>query len=108
MPGFDKTGPQGAGPRTGRGMGLCGPYGSRGIDATRGGFRGVGRGGAHWGGRRRRCFGGRGAWPGWSASDGPAGLSPVEETEQIKAQLASAEEEIAALKMRLEELSAQQ
>jgi hypothetical protein len=32
----------------------------------------------------------------------------VEETEQIKAQLASAEEEIAALKMRLEELSAQQ
>ena len=38
MPGFDRTGPLGYGPRSGRGLGPCG----RGIDFGRG--RGMGRG----------------------------------------------------------------
>ncbi len=46
MPAFDKTGPQGQGPKTGRGMGPCGD--GRGIGMGRGiGFgrcRGYGRG----------------------------------------------------------------
>lgn len=31
MPGFDKTGPQGLGPRTGRGLGLCAKSNKLGI-----------------------------------------------------------------------------
>jgi len=42
MPGFDKTGPTGAGPKTGRGMGPC--AGGK-TSGGRGGFgRGMGRG----------------------------------------------------------------
>ena len=66
MPGFDGTGPQGQGPRTGGGFGRC-------TDAvlaedwavqSKGGSRGIGRGGLPWGGGRGRCFGGgrRGFW----------------------------------------------
>lgn len=43
MPGFDKTGPTGAGPKTGRGMGPCG--GGQGFGGGRGGLgRGMGAG----------------------------------------------------------------
>jgi len=52
MPGQDQTGPRGEGPRTGRGMGICGPG-----DAARGqGIGGQGRfgqGGRGQGGGRR-------------------------------------------------------
>ncbi len=104
MPQFDRTGPLGAGPRTGRGMGLCGTYTGREINASRGDLRGIGRGGSPWGEGRGRCFGGRGMGWGWRASAGPDPLSPTEEAEALKAQLAAAEEQIAALKIRLEEL----
>jgi len=49
MPGFDQTGPAGAGAGTGRGMGPCG----RGMAFGRGGFPGCGR---HFG-RSRGYFG---------------------------------------------------
>jgi hypothetical protein len=42
MPGFDKTGPQGKGQMTGRGLGPCG--GGRGIGIGLGRCRGFGRG----------------------------------------------------------------
>lgn len=55
MPAFDKTGPQGAGPLTGRGMGLCGRgWGvgrGFGFGSVRGGRRGLSRffgGGQEW------------------------------------------------------------
>jgi len=41
MPGFDKTGPQGQGPKTGKGMGPCGDGGARGFRCC---GRGMGRG----------------------------------------------------------------
>lgn len=41
MPNFDKTGPQGQGPLTGRGLGPCG--GGRGFGYGRGYGRGLGR-----------------------------------------------------------------
>ena len=49
MPGFDRTGPEGKGPRTGRGMGQCNPKTPKGQNTGRGfgrGFfgRGAGRG----------------------------------------------------------------
>ena len=102
MPGFDRTGPQGAGPRTGRGQGLCGAYTGREAQVS----RGVGRGGAPWGGGRGRCFGGRGMGRSWSELAGTDTLSVPEETEMLKAQLAAAEEQTAAIKTRLEELAA--
>lgn len=40
MPGFDRTGPRGEGPMTGRGLGPCG----RGLGFRRGFGRGFGRG----------------------------------------------------------------
>jgi hypothetical protein len=47
MPGYDRTGPWGYGPMTGRGMGPCG-RGSR-TGAARGSGRGMGRGFARYG-----------------------------------------------------------
>lgn len=44
MPGFDKTGPQGQGPMTGRGMGPCGKGRGMGMRMGFGKCRGYGRG----------------------------------------------------------------
>ncbi|MBU0577119.1 DUF5320 domain-containing protein [Patescibacteria group bacterium] len=41
MPNFDKTGPEGKGPMTGRGMGPCNPNAPRGCNRGRG--RNLGR-----------------------------------------------------------------
>lgn len=71
MPGFDKTGPQGEGPRTGRGLGRCGKANKgrrsnmgrdsgiiQDYDATVGSRAGrgrrMGRGGSRRGGRMQR------------------------------------------------------
>lgn len=42
MPGFDRTGPEGKGSMTGRGMGPCNPNAPKGFGRGRG--RGLGRG----------------------------------------------------------------
>jgi len=95
----------GAGPRTGWGLGRCGAYAAEGLRASGGVFRGVGRGGAPWGGGRGRCFGGRGTGLGRRPFAGPASQSPSEEAEALKIQLAAAEDEVAAMKARLDELA---
>lgn len=94
MPGGDRTGPRGAGPRTGRGAGLCGGYdvpgymnpvpgyGGRGM---RGHFYGGGHGRGH-----RRMFHATGipgrmrGWGGWGFYPypdpyGPDATLPAEE-----------------------------
>ncbi|MBN2459252.1 DUF5320 domain-containing protein [Candidatus Woesearchaeota archaeon] len=53
MPGYDRTGPRGEGPMTGRGAGYCGPAG-RGVNVP----RGAGRGFPPYGGGGGRAFGG--------------------------------------------------
>ncbi|NWG00282.1 MAG: DUF5320 domain-containing protein [Thermoanaerobaculaceae bacterium] len=53
MPGFDRTGPRGQGPRTGWGRGGCHPATGEAVAP-----RGVGQGGAPWGGGRGCCWGG--------------------------------------------------
>jgi len=99
MPGFDATGPRGEGPRTGRGLGRCGPAGSspereaapdrpqnvpndrwwsnrlgmawrRGWGGGRGGFGGRGRGGGF----------GRGG--GWGRAWFPQGPPPPEQSDR--------------------------
>ncbi len=64
MPGLDGTGPLGLGPMTGRGLGLCNPYGPFGRGRWwRGRWFGFGRG---WGRGWRRGFGrGWGRGFGW-------------------------------------------
>jgi hypothetical protein len=116
MPGQDRTGPMGAGSRTGWGMGLCASGAKKGLDP--GGFRGVGRGRAPWGGGRGHCRGGffrgwgdrffggwrsRNWWPFYSG----ATASPEQEAETLKAALAEAREDLAAMEARLKELEKQ-
>jgi hypothetical protein len=67
MPGYDRTGPLGQGPRTGRGAGKCGktkatPRSDVGQGAGRRSGQGMaaGRGTGRGGGRGRRAGGGRG------------------------------------------------
>ena len=55
MPGLDGTGPNGKGPKTGRGDGLC-PV----TTPTKKRVLGVGRGGKPFGGGRGNTLGGRG------------------------------------------------
>jgi len=82
MPAGDRTGPAGAGPRTGRGLGYCSGYNSPGY--TKGVPRGGGGYGAGWGYGRGW---GRGRGYGWGArSYGPyyaAEPAPPADTSQI-------------------------
>lgn len=55
MPGGDRTGPLGAGPRTGRGAGFCAGYETAGFDNPVGG-RGFGVGRGRFGGGRGRGY----------------------------------------------------
>jgi len=104
MPGFDRTGPPGAGPRGGWGRGQCGTTAGSTRFSWGGLLRGIGRGGFPWGGGEGRCFGRGSSW--WSGLfAGPMPLvSAKDEAEVLKNQLAAAEAEIAAMKSRLEEL----
>ena len=109
MPGYDRTGPMGAGPRTGGGWGFCNPanagydprltnahdYG-RGL-AMRRGFRGgFGRG-------RGRGFGRGYAWypPAVGTADKPRG---VDELEMLRAEAGYMRQSLDAIKRRIEEL----
>ena len=71
MPGGDRTGPLGMGPRTGRGAGYCRGYGMPGYaNPIFGGGRGVGRGFGFGGGRgwRNRYY--ATGLPGWARAWG--------------------------------------
>jgi len=114
MPGLDRTGPWGEGPRTGRGLGRCTPEGRRFLDRFGPGFgrgfgwgRGLRRGfgwgrGRGWGrGWCRWFFGGFGG-PGWGWRRWFASLSPEdrralleEEAEFYRQRLREIEEDLA-------------
>ncbi|MEW6726688.1 MAG: DUF5320 domain-containing protein [Bacillota bacterium] len=108
MPAGDRTGPFGAGPRTGRGLGLCGGAAAPGYTAP--GFGQGGRFGA-WGfggcrgGRGRRCwFGGpgRGRAYAWGLPYGPA--TREDEVETLSEQAAELERALKHVKARLNAL----
>ncbi len=92
MPGFDKTGPRGCGPMTGRGRGACGGF-SRGF----GGGRGSGAG---------RGFG-RGARFGRQLAEDFPDLPPDEERRLLKAGRARLKAELARTEERLREIGRQ-
>lgn len=109
MPGFDGTGPQGQGPKTGGGFGYCTPgFGAGGFGNNPG--RGVGRGLPPRGGGRGRCFGGgRGGRFSGQGRFGRQGRllwdstapTPDQEATYLKNQAAFLEQELAAVKERL-------
>ncbi|MCU0725548.1 MAG: DUF5320 domain-containing protein [Planctomycetes bacterium] len=109
MPGFDRTGPQGQGPRTGGGRGFCAGGAAREAGLTAPAFGGgFGRGGGRGfgGGRGGRGGGGRG-WrnqfratglPGWMRFGGAPAATEKEDLEQraaaLREQLALIEEQL--------------
>lgn len=103
MPGGDRTGPAGAGPMTGRGLGLCGGYGAPGF--MQGGWMARSAwGGRPWGGGRgwRHWFHATGL-PGWMRF-GHAPPSPQQEKEALKDQARWLEDELAVIRHRIENL----
>jgi len=113
MPGFDGTGPMGMGPRTGGGRGYCPPVaGAQASPAWTGPFlRGAGRGGVPWGGGRGRVHGGgRRCWPGFpyygSFVQNAAVLDAQQEIAFLRNQASVLEQELAAVRKRIEEMAA--
>jgi hypothetical protein len=105
MPGYDGTGPWGAGPGTGWGLGPCGAGQRRGFG--RGFGRSMGRGAWGFG----RGVYGRPRW-GWGAfSYGPfgaggpgSGAAPQDEAQSLKEEQAYLQNELQAIQKRLAEL----
>lgn len=113
MPAGDGTGPQGTGPRSGRGAGFCSGYDQPGFTSAGGGWRAAGRGfgrAAGWGaGRGWRAAGwgrgvsGRGSWfPPQTAAYTPDPDAETQTLEQqanwLKTQLQSIENRLSDLK----------
>lgn len=101
MPGGDRTGPAGAGPRTGRGMGYCSGYNWAGYANRAPGFRGGFGAGRGFGGRGwRNRFYATGV-PGWAAA------TPEQETADLKAQADYLKTELDAIQKRLDDLKSE-
>lgn len=103
MPGFDRTGPMGEGPRTGGGFGYCGPNVGAGSFGGFGFVGGFGRGRRKW-----RAYGrgfGRERWPRfWGQGYYPAVYPPVsrkEERDYLMGHIAHLKADIEALEDRL-------
>jgi len=100
MPGGDRTGPMGMGPRTGRGAGYCGGAGVPGFISRMGGAflgRGRGRGGRGW----RNMFYATGL-PGWMRS-APGGVAPAE-VPASEAERQSLQDQVETLQSQLDEV----
>jgi hypothetical protein len=111
MPRFDRTGPQGQGPQTGRGAGRCagatnftplanGLGRGRGQSGGQGRGQGGGQGRGQGGGRGwRNCFFATGlpGWLRWGQGAAPATTDRDAEIAQLRAQIADANARLAAL-----------
>jgi hypothetical protein len=113
MPGGDRTGPAGAGPMTGRGLGYCSGSAAPGYAYGRGGFGG-GFGRRGYGGNRAPGTGGRGrgrmnmfyatGLPGYARYGygvAPTVVTAATEAEILKNQAAVLEQELQLVKERL-------
>ncbi|HPZ07087.1 MAG TPA: DUF5320 domain-containing protein [Candidatus Eremiobacteraeota bacterium] len=117
MPGFDGTGPQGMGPRTGGGRGYCPPppYDYPGFGAGIGGRPWGGGRGRLWGGGRGRRFSYRWQWePGYYEEYAPYYKRPGPEEEKVylneqvnflKDQISYLQEQLQEINKRLDELN---
>lgn len=99
MPGRDRTGPQGAGPRTGRGLGDCGSTTNSPAPGFGGGF-GFGRGRGGMGrGRRNRFFA--------AGVPGRVPPTPEQEVADLKAQAELMKGQLEAIQKRIEQLTSE-
>ena len=128
MPGGDRSGPAGEGPKTGRAAGYCSGYDApgymnpipgqgfgRGVGGG-GRFRGAGRGGVPWGGGRGRAWGGGnrpgrgygrfGSAPPWYPEPYAAPMTKEQEIEELKAQAGYFKDALEEIEKRVDELSA--
>ncbi len=120
MPFGDRTGPMGAGPRTGRGAGYCAGYGMPGYaNPVPGGYgygRGYGRGfGRGYGRGFGRGYGRWGQGYGWGWNNpalfyAPAPYynptpNPSDEMEYLKAEEKSLSDALTGLRKRMDELN---
>lgn len=121
MPGFDGTGPMGAGPMTGGAKGFCNPaytgYGGgygygRGFGRGRG-FRGRFGAGPGSGRGFGRGFGPRAFYPMWGSGYGlaygpvygnPYGMSPQEELQMLRGEADAIKNDLEAISRRIQEL----
>ena len=108
MPGYDRSGPMGAGPMTGGGRGLCGrPAGTadlplygrgygygRGVGYRRGGGRGWGRGAGP-------AFGGYGTLPSGGFGDP---VSKTDEVEMLRSDADAMQRSLESIQRRIAEL----
>ena len=112
MPRGDRTGPMGLGPMTGRGLGYCAGYNAPGYMHPGPGL-GLGMGWGRGRGWRNRYYAtgvpgwaragwGAGPWWGWGAA--PAAPAVEQEQEFLKAQAASLQQQLDAIRARLAEL----
>jgi hypothetical protein len=123
MPGGDRTGPMGQGPRTGRAAGYCAGYDRPGYMNGYGGDYGWGRGGAYgrgggygWGrggGYGRGYRGGRGydrglaqaPYPAWGAPPwGAYAPSTEDELEMLKGEHQHLEQVLADIQKRIKDI----
>ncbi len=99
MPWGDGTGPDGFGPRSGRGLGFCNGYNSPGYFKRARGF-------GYFGGRGRRFFGNRSWGPYWgSRVDLPYNYNPnyfQPSNDEIKNEISNVERYLDDLKKMLE------
>ncbi|MBN2553765.1 MAG: DUF5320 domain-containing protein [Spirochaetales bacterium] len=108
MPRGDGTGPAGMGPMTGRAAGYCAGYGVPGFMNPYGGRMGAG-----FGRGRGRWWGAPYPGAGWGSGSAPYGPYPYapaysaeQEKEALQNQVKFFEDQLAALKERMEELEA--
>jgi hypothetical protein len=124
MPGFDGTGPMGAGSMTGGGRGFCNPAGGGYVCSGRFGYgfgygRGLGRGlgtrrgfgpGRGMGRGYGRGFGSRAFYPMWGAgytpAYGPYHTNPQDEAGMLRDEAEAVKQELEAIRKRLDELEA--
>jgi len=107
MPGGDRTGPNGQGPKTGRGLGYCTGNTQPGYSQPpqMGLGRGYGRGNNRGRGFGRGFFRGQFSPPASLSQESiPQNKNAQEEAEYLQQQLSSLESEIAHIKQRLAEL----
>jgi len=105
MPRGDGTGPMGAGPMTGRGMGLCTGYRSGGFANSGRGFFGAGRGGRPYGGGRGMGFSNyQGCWN--NAPQEYAPISAEDEKRYVSEEINELERKLQELKKHMADLDA--
>ena len=103
MPGFDRTGPQGMGPMTGGGRGLCGSRGGR-----TGGYRGFGFRGASpdwpYVGRGRGGYA-RYAYPGFYDAPAYPYSGRDQDIDELKSQAQAMKEQLAQVEETIKQMS---